>query len=70
MFDESCGSQRLTSEPSMPLMGGAQCQISRNEGLLLPPKGAAALLHRKGESLLRLSTRRGLLHLMEGSHCD
>ena len=40
------------------------------EGLSLRLKGAAALLHRKGESLLRLSTRRSLMHLMEGSHCN
>ncbi len=48
---------------------GARWQIS-NEGLSLRPKGAAALLHRKGESLLQLKTRRGLTCQMEGSHCD
>ncbi len=48
---------------------GARWQIS-NEGLSLRPKGAAALLHRKGESLLQLKTRRGLTCRMEGSHCD
>ncbi len=45
---------------------GARWQIS-NEGLSLRPKGAAALLHRKGESLLQLKTRRGLTCRMEGS---
>ncbi len=48
---------------------GARWQIS-NEGLSLRPKGAAALLHRKGESLLQLKMRRGLTCRMEGSHCD
>ncbi len=38
------------------------------EGLSLRPKGAAALLHRRGESPLRLNARRGLTHRMEGSH--
>ncbi|RXN26148.1 hypothetical protein ROHU_021082 [Labeo rohita] len=40
------------------------------EGLSLHPKGAAALLHRKGESPLRLNTKRGLMPRMEGSHCN
>ncbi|KAL1268462.1 hypothetical protein QQF64_023943 [Cirrhinus molitorella] len=35
------------------------------EGLLLCPKGAVALLHRKEESPLR-----SLMPRMEGSHCD
>ena len=65
VLDGSCGSQRALHAA----IKGARWQIS-NEGLLLHPKGAAALLHRKGESLLRLSTRRSLTHLMEGSHCN
>ncbi len=48
---------------------GARWQIP-NDGLSLHPKGAAALLHRKGESLLQLKTRRGLTCRMVGSHCD
>ncbi|RXN14507.1 hypothetical protein ROHU_009050 [Labeo rohita] len=40
------------------------------EGLSLHPKGAAALLHRKGESPLQLNTKRGLMPRMEGSHCN
>ncbi len=38
------------------------------EGLSLRPKGAAALLHRRGESPLRLNARRGLTHRKKGSH--
>ncbi len=40
------------------------------EGLSLRPKGAAALLHRKRESLLQLNMWRSLKRQMEGSHCD
>ena len=40
------------------------------EGLSLRPKGAAALLHLKGESPLRLYTRLNLMHRMEGCHND
>ncbi len=36
------------------------------EGLSLRPKGAAALLHRRGESPLRLNTRRGFDASEEG----
>ncbi len=38
------------------------------EGLSLRPKGAAALLHRRGESPLRLNARRGLTRRKKGSH--
>ncbi len=67
----SCSAQwelRLAASDWLALHG-ARWQIS-NEGLSLRPKGAAALLHRKGESFLQLNKRRSLTLRMEGSRCD
>ncbi|RXN20091.1 hypothetical protein ROHU_007150 [Labeo rohita] len=53
-----------------PTCHGVRSVTPNDGGIMLRPKGAAALLHRKGESPLRLNTKRGLMPRMEGSHCN
>ncbi len=63
------GSQRLCcTGRGAPSDAGKSKETRLMEGLSLRPKGAAALLHRRGESPLRLNARRGLTHRKKGSH--
>ncbi len=61
----SRGSAAPEGEPR-PTLNSKEMRLM--EGLSLRPKGAAALLHRRGESPLRLSARRGLTRRKKGSH--
>ncbi len=63
------GSQRLCcTERGAPSDAEIGKRLRLMEGLSLRPKGAAALLHRRGESPLRLNARRGLTRRKKGSH--
>ncbi len=61
----SRGSAAPEGEPR-PTLNSKEMRLM--EGLSLRPKGAAALLHRRGESPLRLNARRGLTRRKKGSH--